>query len=89
MAEGEEPRRPRARRPPVPDPPRAREVVLLSIGVAVAAVWVLAVSVEVVLPTHVVPKEVHAIMFLVATFFFGGAAREAWKSGKEGKSTDG
>lgn len=61
-----------------------REVVLLTIGVIITIVWSIAVLVQVVAPTHVVPLQVHVIMGSVALFFFGGAVREARKSMRNG-----
>ena len=60
------------------------ERVLLAIGCAVTAVWVIAVLVQVVLPSHVVPQEVHGIMFVIASSLFGSAAWASRKSGRNG-----
>lgn len=52
----------------------ARELVLLTIGVFVTLVWGTAVLVQVVLPSHPVPTEVHGVMLVIMGGFFGGAA---------------
>lgn len=59
-----------------------RERVLLGIGCVVTAVWVIAVLVQVAIPSHVVPTEVHGIMFVIASSLFGSAAWAARKSEK-------
>lgn len=70
------------------DRPRgsARERILLAIGCVVTLVWVVAVLVQVVLPSHVVPAEVHGIMFIIASSLFGSAAWAARKSEKNNGS---
>ena len=62
----------------------AWERVLLGIGCAVTVVWVFAVIVQVIFPSHVVPTEVHGIMFVIASGFFGSAAWQARKAEKGG-----
>lgn len=64
-----------------------RERVLLTIGCVVTAVWVIAVLVQVAFPTHVVPQEVHGIMFVIASSLFGSAAIAARKSEKNGNGS--
>lgn len=59
-----------------------RERVLLGIGCVVTAVWVVAVLVQVAIPSHVVPTEVHGIMFVIASSLFGSAALSARKHEK-------
>jgi hypothetical protein len=59
----------------------AREKVLLGIGCAVTAVWAVAVLVQVIFPSHVVPYEVHGIMLVIASGFFGSAAVAGRRSG--------
>lgn len=61
-----------------------RERVLLGIGCTVTAVWVIAVLVQVIFPTHVVPQAVHGIMFVIASSFFGSAAWAARRNEKNG-----
>ncbi len=59
----------------------ARERVLLSIGCVVTAVWAIGSLVQFAYPTHVVPWQVHLVMFSVASFFFGKAAFESYRGG--------
>lgn len=65
-----------------------RERILLTIGCVVTGVWVVAVLVQVAVPSHVVPPEVHGIMFVIASSLFGSAAWAARRSEKNG-SADG
>ncbi len=41
-------------------------------------------SAEVAIPSHVVPAEVHGIMFVIASSLFGSAALSARKSERNG-----
>lgn len=61
-----------------------REKVLLLIGCAVTVVWAISTLVQVALPTHPVPQEVHLVMLAVAGGFFGGAALESRRTGSNG-----
>jgi hypothetical protein len=60
------------------------ETVLLALGCVVVGAWVIAVLVEAAFPSHVVPPEVHGIVFVVATSLFGGAAYANKKNGNNG-----
>jgi len=62
----------------------ARELVLLAIGVAVTLVWSTAVLVQVALPNHQVPTEVHGVMLVIAGGFFSGAAIAGRKKAPDG-----
>jgi hypothetical protein len=57
----------------------AREKILLVLGCAITSVWVFAVTVQVIFPTHVVPTEVHGVMLVLTPILFGSAA---WQSHK-------
>lgn len=50
-----------------------RETVLLVLGCVVVAAWIVVVLIQAAYPSHVVPKEVHGIAFLVASSLFGTA----------------
>lgn len=52
----------------------AWELVLLGMGLFITLIWGVGVTVQVILPKHVVPTEVHAVMLVVAGAFFGGGA---------------
>lgn len=64
------------------DPNEIRETVLLLLGCVICAVWVVAVLVQVVFPTHIVPTEVHGVMLILIPLLFGGAALAARKQEK-------
>lgn len=59
---------------------------LIFIAAWVLAIWGVAVLVQVIFPAHVVPTEVHGIVFVVVTGLFGSAAWSAKKSNGVPKS---
>lgn len=50
-----------------------RETVLLVLGCVVVGAWIVVVLIQAAFPTHVVPREVHGIAFLVSSSLFGTA----------------
>lgn len=64
----------------------ARELVLLGIGVFIVLIWGIAVMVQVISPSHVVPTEVHGVALVVATGFFSAGAIAGWRKGQNNGS---
>lgn len=54
-----------------------RENILLVIACSIVAIWIIGVAVQVIFPSHIVPPEVHGIVFVVVSGLFGSAALSA------------
>lgn len=61
-----------------------RETILLVLGCIVVLAEVVMVGVQSAFPSHPVPTEFHAVVLVVATALFGGAALTARKNGGGG-----
>ncbi len=62
-----------------------RENVLLGLGAAMIAVWIIGVMVQVAFPSHPLPAAVHGIVGVLVPILFGGAWIQARKIEKEEK----